>query len=330
MSEPTVSVIIPAYRAAATIGRALDGVLSQTRPPDEIVVVDDGSPDDLAAAVEPYRGSVALLRKPNGGAASARNLGIDRTRGDLIAFLDSDDYWEPTKLERQVAAFREHPALGLTSCRFFYQEPGRGRTVPFGVVEVPDLRKFGVAPFDRAVSAAGPEVMTIATRVLTSAAVVRREALGDLRFVPGLEPAEDRDLWVRLIASHPVLLDSALLCTMVQSPGSLSRADINKDFANMLRVIGRHGSLLGRAGTRRWERVFYRLWASCLLGEGDARSAVRPAWNRAVRQPCSPEGWWILAKSLVRSRLAAGPGAGGVAGPAPGASRGRPAIKGAS
>jgi glycosyltransferase involved in cell wall biosynthesis len=330
MSEPTVSVIIPAYRAAATIGRALDSVLSQTRPPDEIVVVDDGSPDDLAAALEPYGAATILLRKPNGGTASARNLGIDRTRGDLIAFLDSDDFWEPIKLERQVAAFREHPGLGLTSCRFFYQEPGQARTVPFGVVEIPDHRKFGVAPFDRVASVAGPEVMTIATRVLTSAAVVRREALGDRRFVPGLEPAEDRDLWVRLIASHAVLLDSSLLCTMVQSPGSLSRVDINKDFANMLRVIDRHRPLLGRGGCRRWERVFYRLWASCLLGEGDARSAVWPAWNRAVRQPHSPEAWWILAKSLTSARSAVRPGAVGVAGHAPGASRGRTAIKGAN
>lgn len=316
MSGPSVSVVIPAYRAAATIGRALDGALAQTRPPDEVLVVDDGSPDDLEAALEPYRGRVTLVRKPNGGAASARNVGIDRSSGDLIAFLDADDYWEPTKLERQAAAFAAHPGLGLTACRFYFEEPGAARRVAFGVVERPDLRKFGVAPFDRVVSVRGRMVFTVATRVLTSAAVVRRSALGADRFVSGLEPAEDRDLWVRLIAGRPVLLDSEVLCTMVQSPGSLSRANVNRDFTNMVRVIDRHRKELGWYGVWHWERVFYRLWASCLLGDGEARAAVGPAWRRVVRQPHSPEGWWILAKSAglaLAAARGAGRGVGGAA-----------------
>lgn len=76
MSEPTVSTVIPAYRATRTIGRAINSLLAQTLPPDEIVVVDDGSPD----ALEPYEGHVTLIRKPNGGAATARNVGIECAR----------------------------------------------------------------------------------------------------------------------------------------------------------------------------------------------------------------------------------------------------------
>src|SRR5207253_2812039 len=106
-----VSTVIPAYRASRTIGRAVDSLLSQTRPPDEIVIVDDGSPDDLAAAVKPYGDRVQLLRKVNGGAASARNLGIESARGDLIGFLDADDYWEPSKLERQLDILQRHPNI---------------------------------------------------------------------------------------------------------------------------------------------------------------------------------------------------------------------------
>src|SRR5262245_13313488 len=117
----SVSVVIPAYRASGTIGRAVVSLLHQTRTPDEILVVDDGSPDDLAAALAPYCDRVTLVRKENGGAASARNLGIDRSRGDLIAFLDADDYWEPTKLERQLSIFRRHPEVGLVASRFYVE-----------------------------------------------------------------------------------------------------------------------------------------------------------------------------------------------------------------
>ncbi len=95
MTEPVISVVIPAYRAARTIERAVDSVLGQTRRADEIIVVDDGSPDDLAEVLGRYGSRVRLLRKRNGGAASARNLAIEECRGELIAFLDADDYWEP-------------------------------------------------------------------------------------------------------------------------------------------------------------------------------------------------------------------------------------------
>ncbi len=84
VSDPTVSVIIPAYRAAHTINRAIDSPLTQTRLPDEVLVVDDGSPDDLAAPLSRYGERVRLIRKPNGGAASPRNLGIERSRGELV------------------------------------------------------------------------------------------------------------------------------------------------------------------------------------------------------------------------------------------------------
>src|SRR6266849_2125713 len=118
MSGLTVTTIIPAYKAAKTIGRALESVFAQTRLPDEILVVDDGSPDDLAGAVASYGSRIRLIRKPNGGAASARNRGIDEAQGDLIAFLDADDTWESTKLERHLQVFQRHPEIGLTASRY--------------------------------------------------------------------------------------------------------------------------------------------------------------------------------------------------------------------
>ena len=106
MHRETVSVIIPYYRASRTIARAVESALGQTVRPHEILIVDDGCPEDAARATKQFGSSVKLIRKSNGGVASARNLGIEHAQGEWIAFLDADDYWEPSKLERQLAVLR--------------------------------------------------------------------------------------------------------------------------------------------------------------------------------------------------------------------------------
>jgi glycosyltransferase involved in cell wall biosynthesis len=291
VTDPAVSTIIPAYRAARTIRRAVDSVLAQTRPPDEILVVDDGSPDDLAAVLRSYGDRVRLVRKPNGGAASARNLGIEQARGELIAFLDADDYWEPCKLERQLEVLRKHPQVGLIASRYFLQEPGEpGRCLAWTAA---------AGLLDRVVTASGEDVYLLATTVWTSTVVVRRTALGGRRFEEGLATAEDRDLWIRLIGVGPVYVVSEPLATQVLEAGSLSRSDVDRDCPNMLRVVRRYRGLLGRRGVRRWEAQVYREWASVNLGAGRPKAALGPAWRRVLRQPTSLQGWWVLFKSAT-------------------------------
>lgn len=290
MPTPTVSVIIPAYRAAHTIARALDSALGQTCPPAEVLVVDDGSPDDLAAAVRPYEGRVALLSKPNGGAASARNWGLDRARGEFVAFLDADDEWEPHKLERQLALFRAHPELGLVATERFRQRPGQPRVAPPACTD---------EDFDRVLSAAGAPAFRVATKILTSTVLVRRAVLGDHRFTSGLEPAEDRDLWFRLVVAAPVYLISEPLITYVEESGSLSRTNVVRGYGNMIRVIHRHAAVVGRRAVRAQEAVTYRGWASAHLHEGHPEAALRPAVRRLRRQPLSAEAWWVVGKCLA-------------------------------
>jgi glycosyltransferase involved in cell wall biosynthesis len=288
MSGPTVTTVIPAYKAAKTIGRALESVFAQTRPPNEVLVIDDGSPDDVSAAVAPYGSRVWLIRKSNGGVASARNRGIDEARGELIAFLDADDSWEPTKLERHLQVFERHSEVGLTASWYFTQEPGQPRT---------NAEPFYPVIYDQVLRWSGEQAFGLATQIWTTTVVVRRAALGSQRFESGLEPAEDRDLWVRLVTQHPAYLLSELLATAILEPGSLSRSNVDVDCSNMLRVVRRNRELLGRKGLRTWEAHEFRRWAGGHLANGQPRAALKPAWNRLRLQPLSPEAWWVLLKS---------------------------------
>jgi glycosyltransferase involved in cell wall biosynthesis len=97
-----ISVIIPTYNRAATITRAIDSVLAQSYPVHEIIIVDDGSEDDTQSVVGRYSNRVRYIYQSNKGSACARNTGIRAATHELIAFLDSDDYWLPRKLEVQV------------------------------------------------------------------------------------------------------------------------------------------------------------------------------------------------------------------------------------
>lgn len=107
----TVSVIIPAYNSAGTIASAVRSALDQTRPADEIVIVDDGSTDNTPDIVRGLGGPIRFYQQENQGAAVARNRAIEECTGELLAFLDADDLWVPEKLEIQVPPFEADPDL---------------------------------------------------------------------------------------------------------------------------------------------------------------------------------------------------------------------------
>ena len=139
---PFITCIIPAYNAAAYLREAVDSVLAQTLPPQEIIVVDDGSVDETPAVVAGYGRAVTLLVQANGGRAVACNAGLHAARGEFIAFLDADDLWEPEKLERQLGCFRKRPELAycVTGIRNFVSPELCGRNEP------PDPALFRARP----------------------------------------------------------------------------------------------------------------------------------------------------------------------------------------
>jgi len=109
-----VSVIIPVRDGERYIADAIGSVLEQTKPPAELLVVDDGSKDETATIVSQYSGSgVRLIQQPPRGAAAARNAGVKLARHQLLAFLDADDLWTSTKLERQCAELQSDPTLDM-------------------------------------------------------------------------------------------------------------------------------------------------------------------------------------------------------------------------
>jgi glycosyltransferase involved in cell wall biosynthesis len=122
LDKPLVSVIIPAFNAAADIRQALHSVVTQTYRAIEVIVVDDGSSDATAAIVEEFISSnhqFQLIRQSNAGVGAARNAAIRKARGKYIAPLDADDFWLPDKLEKQVACMeRSGEETGLVYCWF--------------------------------------------------------------------------------------------------------------------------------------------------------------------------------------------------------------------
>lgn len=269
--EPSISVIVPAYRAAGTIRRAVDGVLHQTYPAREILVIDDGSPDDLVRSLAAYGSRVRILRQANQGAAAARNRGIDQSHGELIAFLDADDCWEKAKLERQVAVLRAHPRVVLVAGRYFEQAPGQPRReASWGDWDL----------LDRPLWPRGAQALAVAAHIWTSTVLVRRTALREQRFTPGLEPAEDGDLWIRLLGSGAAYLLREPLATAVLEPSSLSRANLDRSYTKLLQVVRRHRNLLGPQELRRWEQSIQRQWAADGSPSSLSRVAQGPAWNR--------------------------------------------------
>ncbi len=114
-AAPTFSIVIPTYQAAATISDAVRSALAQTYPPHEVIVVDDGSTDNPERALGELAQFVTLIRKPNGGAASARNEGARMATGQFIAILDADDAYHSRRLEVLAALASERPDLDLVT-----------------------------------------------------------------------------------------------------------------------------------------------------------------------------------------------------------------------
>lgn len=255
--EPAdVSVVIPAYRAAATIGRALAGVAAQTVRPRQVVVVDDGSDDDTAErarAMAPEMAGVALtvIRQDNAGAGAARNRGLAEATGAFVAFLDADDEWLPEKLERSLAELAAGD-LTLVAHDFIRREP--------------DGREHTVRCADLFRAAEGGSVYHGLYRrgfIGTSTVVARRQALVDAGgFDETLGTAQDFDLWLKVLADPAARLGlfDAPLARYAVTPGGIT-SNVERRLACTLAVARRHVPNLKRHPGSAWRSLVFRVVA---------------------------------------------------------------------
>ena len=208
--EPTVSVVIPTFNRAGILARALGSVFSQTRPPQEVIVVDDGSNDETERQVMAGFPQARYLWQENQGVAAARNRGARMALGTWLAFLDSDDEWLPEKLELQLNALRAHPELPLCHTDEIWMRRGR-RVNPMN-----KHAKFGGRIFHRCL-----ELCVISP----SSVLLRREFFDVVGgFDETFPVCEDYDLWLRICSRHPVLyLEEPLIVKYGGHADQLSR-----------------------------------------------------------------------------------------------------------
>jgi glycosyltransferase involved in cell wall biosynthesis len=227
-----ITVVIPVHNREHLITRAIESVISQTLAADEIIVVDDGSSDRTLEVVNDLTRSLSNLQvislNENVGAARARNIGIERAKGDLIAFLDSDDMWYPEKLRKQVKEFEANKNVVAVFCGLVANRPSTGYRsyhVPKRTINVDDLYHSNL-------------LMTM------SCAMIDKKVLLDLGgFDESLPTCEDWDLFIRLAEIGEIsVVQEALVEQLMHEGVRLSRDKerIVRDFEEVFnRIYGR-------------------------------------------------------------------------------------------
>jgi len=237
-----ISAIMPTYNRAAYIGRAIESVLEQTYGHIELIIVDDGSTDHTIEVVEGYLADkrIRYIFQRNAGAAAARNRGLALRKGKLIAFIDSDDFWEKNKLEIQLSVMRMLPSIGLV-CSDFSSLTNDGRLEQshiksyFSVFNdyrlsyedvfsnILDRNVQGLANDEKVYWGNIYETMIFGNLILTSTTLCREsvfEAVGT--FDTKYETLEDYDLFLKIARQFPVAFINKPLSRYRYSDNQLS------------------------------------------------------------------------------------------------------------
>jgi glycosyltransferase involved in cell wall biosynthesis len=210
LNAPKISVIIPTYRHRDFILRTLDSVFAQTLLDYEIIVINDGSPDDTGNVLAPLiaAGRIQYLEQKNQGQSRARNCGLERARGKYIAFLDDDDLWPPDKLEWQMDFLEKNPGVALVGGVFqMIDEMGNMGTRWKVYPDITFESLFLANPF------ISPGQTLIRTDVL--------KELGGMNVT--IWGADDWDLWFRTAKKSRIVMQDRMALYYRDHPGNASK-----------------------------------------------------------------------------------------------------------
>jgi len=296
--DKRVSVILPVYNGATHLRQAIDSVLGQTSPPEEILAIDDGSRDDSVRILQSYGEALSFSCQANAGVAETRNRGVEEARGDLIAFLDQDDLWYPHKLERQLetmAAAQEAPFV-YSDFDLIDRSGAVTRRRALAGMKAQWMRPF-----------IGGHLHPYPSTVLMKRSVFLEEGGFDSGFVENTH--EDVDLWVRLHQRIPfVFLPEALVqYRWDHRHHQRKRRSFQVEYANTLRLYrkieGLHGSDPGRREPL--DRLLARVEAMSgkdLAFQGRFREA-REHFRRAMQlDPANRRNRWRVWRTFLPAR----------------------------
>ncbi|MHC5165167.1 MAG: glycosyltransferase family 2 protein, partial [Planctomycetota bacterium] len=223
-----ISVVIPAYNAEKHIARAIDSVLAQTRPADEIIVVDDGSTDATAEVVRSYGEKVIFIQQENAGVSVARNAGIEAASGDWIAFLDADDEWLPEKLMLQTEHLAKHPDLKWTFTNMSWDKEKRGAVKPTHPIHRLNTILADTEYFEDYLDAYTQGFFSSTITLMIHRSVF--DSVGV--FEPGMKRAQDTDLWFRIAYRYPKIgyLPEPLAIYHLGTPNSSVKTNDSVDY----------------------------------------------------------------------------------------------------
>ncbi len=288
--SPSVSVVVTAYNHGRFIRQALDSVLAQTLWPAEVLVVDDGSTDDTRSILASYGERIKPILRANRGVAAARNEGVARARGELIAFLDADDVWSPEKLAVQANALRRHPGAAMVGVDGYeFDEGGTLAASLFGSAVdglFPDGEDIVAGRFYRALVRSN--FIATTSQVLLRTDVLEGVGPSNTR----LAVASDYDLYLRIAADYDIclvrtpLVGWRYLASGASGPRELREFRWGLETLHVLRRHAREGPPADREFVRReyrWrlERTAQRAY---LYGRERDRRFARRYLGRLIRQ----------------------------------------------
>lgn len=223
-----VSVIIPAFNTEKYISQAIESVLNQTYQNFELIVVNDGSTDRTEKVIKKYFNRISYIYQTNKGVAAARNVGISASKGEYIAFLDSDDIWLPEKLELQVDYLSTHLDTDLVYADYATFDNGGGILEENFALSRQLPRPSGYI-FQELIL----KCLFQTNTVMLKRQILEKAGLFDERFLIG----EDYDLWLRISAEHKIGYLPKVLAKYRQHPSSITARSLSTDKPWEIKVI---------------------------------------------------------------------------------------------